>query len=69
MTTVLDTEWPDLARRLADDLEQSGKLSDPTWTTRDATNVERHMTTLDPRIPLAGSSRQPAPLADHPLTR
>lgn len=31
MTTILDTEWLDLARRLADDLEQSGKLSDPAW--------------------------------------
>ncbi|WP_232376196.1 ATP-grasp peptide maturase system methyltransferase [Amycolatopsis aidingensis] len=31
MTTSLDTEWPALARRLARDLEQSGKLSDPAW--------------------------------------
>lgn len=31
MTTSLGTEWPALARRLADDLEQSGKLSDPAW--------------------------------------
>ena len=29
MTTSLDTEWPGLARRLADDLERSGKLGDP----------------------------------------
>ncbi|GAA4024752.1 methyltransferase domain-containing protein [Allokutzneria multivorans] len=31
MTRTPDAEWPALARRLADELERSGKLSDPAW--------------------------------------